>query len=62
MLKQGAPSSETALCSPYDDQEAQPLLLGTYYSSHIRSAISACPAKQRSNGVEHTVGSGNRLM
>jgi hypothetical protein len=33
-----------------------------YYSSCIRSTIVTCPAKQRSNGTDRAVGSGDRLI
>jgi hypothetical protein len=60
MLKQGTLTSEADLRNPYDNQEAQALLLSPYCLSHIRLAIGACPSKQRSNGVDRTIGSGDR--
>jgi hypothetical protein len=53
-------SSDAALRSPHDDQEAQALLLGPYCLSRIRSAISVCPAKQGSNETDRTLGSADR--
>jgi hypothetical protein len=53
-------SSEAALCSPYDNQKAQALLLGLYCLSRIRSIIGACPSKQRSNRADRTMDSGDR--
>jgi hypothetical protein len=53
------PSPKAALCNPYDDQEAQALLLDPYCLGHVRLTIRACPLKQRSNGVNHTIGSRN---
>jgi hypothetical protein len=53
-------SPEAALRSPYDDQEAQALLLDAHCSGHIRSAIGMRPPKQRSNIMDHTMGGGDR--
>jgi hypothetical protein len=53
-------SSEAALHSPYDDQEAQALLHDSYRSGHIRSTIDAHPSKQRSNMEDRTMDSGDR--
>jgi hypothetical protein len=52
-------SLKAALCSPYDDQEAQTLLLDPYCSSRILSAIGASLAKQGSNKANSTMGSGD---
>jgi succinyl-CoA synthetase alpha subunit len=60
---QMVPSSlEAALRSSYDELEAQALLLGPYCPGCIQSAVGACPSKQRSNGVDHTMDSGDWLV
>jgi hypothetical protein len=53
-------SPKAALCSPYDDQEGQALLLGIHCSSRIRSTIGAHPPKQGSNRADHIMGGGDR--
>jgi hypothetical protein len=52
--------AEAALRSSHDDQEAKALLLGTHCLGHVRSAIGACPPKQRSNRVDRSMGRGDR--
>jgi hypothetical protein len=58
----GHASTEVALHSSHDDQEAQALLLGAFCSGRIRLAIGTHSPKHRSNRVDHTMGSGNQLL
>jgi hypothetical protein len=46
--------------SYHDDQEPQALFHRSFYTGHLRSATDARPSKQRSNRVDHIVGSGDR--
>jgi hypothetical protein len=49
--------AEAALCNSHDDQEAKALLLGAHSSGRVQSAISTRPPVQRSNWVDHSMGS-----
>jgi hypothetical protein len=51
--------TEATLCSTHDDQEAEALFSGSFHASHIESADGACHPKQRSNGMDSTVGHGD---
>jgi hypothetical protein len=52
--------AEAALCSSYDDQEAEALLVGAHSSDHVQSTVSASPPEQRSNRADHSMGNGDR--
>jgi hypothetical protein len=43
-------STEAALRSTHDDQEAEALFPGPLHKGHIRSPASTCPTEQRSYG------------
>jgi hypothetical protein len=55
-------STEVALLSTHDDQEAKALFPSSFRSGHIRSSAGTCPPKQRSNEMDSEVGCGDQSI